>query len=68
MGSHERVPSRGNQDLIYILKGWLQLLLAEWVAGGRVETGKVHAVVQARGVDVVAGKMERGDILEAEQL
>lgn len=32
-----------------------------------METGKVRAVVQARGVDV-AGKMERGDILEAEQL
>lgn len=33
-----------------------------------METGKVRAVVQARGVDVVAGKVERGDILEAEQL
>lgn len=33
-----------------------------------METGEVCAVVQARGVDAVAGKMERGDILEAEQL
>lgn len=33
-----------------------------------METGKVRAVVQARGVDVVAGKVERGDVLEAEQL
>lgn len=33
-----------------------------------METVKVHAVVQGRDVDVMAGKMERGDILEAEQL
>lgn len=60
------------QDFVYIFKWPLQLLRGEEVAGRRAEPGMVCAVVQARGVagvgKVVAGKMEAGDILEAEQL
>lgn len=68
-----RDSKQGRDGTSFTFFKWsLQLLRGEWIVGGRAETGKVCAVVHARGVDgvgkVVAGKMETSDTLEAEQL